>query len=126
MPGSEGMDRMQEVMQLFREKPPWELAGSGVKRLRDYLRQKIFLPDGRQQPLAGPHGDLVILDLEVEDSGIEGNCVAIRPSGTEPKIKLYMFAYEPPEQLANMDAAHQSLAERLDRVEADMRMFAGV
>ncbi|MCH8839495.1 MAG: phospho-sugar mutase [Planctomycetes bacterium] len=126
MPGSEGMDRMQEVMHLFREKPPWELAGSGVKRLRDYLRQKIILPNGRQQPLAGPHGDLVILDLEVEDSGIEGNCVAIRPSGTEPKIKLYMFAYESPEQLANMDAAHQSLAERLDRMEADMRAFAGV
>ncbi len=121
MPGSEGMDRMKELMQQFREKPPWELAGSGVRQLRDYLQQKIILPDGQRQPLAGPQGDLVILDLEVE-----GNYVAVRPSGTEPKIKLYMFAYEPPEQLANLDTARQSLAERLDGLEADMCAFAGV
>lgn len=121
MPGSEGMDRMKELMKRFREAPPWELAGSGVKQLRDYLPLKILLPDGGQQPLAGPHGDLVILDLEVE-----GNYVAVRPSGTEPKIKLYMFVYQPPEQLANMDTARQSLAERLDRLEADMCAFAGV
>lgn len=121
MPGSEGMDRMKEVMRQFREQPLQELAGSGVKQLRDYLQQKILLPNGQQQPLAGPRGDLVILDLEVE-----GNYVAIRPSGTEPKIKLYMFTYEPPEQLANMDRARKSLTARLDSMQTDMRAFAGV
>jgi phosphoglucomutase/phosphomannomutase len=55
-----------------------------------------------------------------------GNYVAIRPSGTEPKIKLYMFTYEPPEQLANLDRAKDMLGERLDDMEADMRKFAGV
>ena len=45
----------------------------------------------------------MILDLATE-----GNYVACRPSGTEPKIKFYMFAYTPPEQLANLDAAKQS------------------
>jgi phosphoglucomutase/phosphomannomutase len=121
MPGSEGMDRMQEVMQRFRAQPLRELAGSGVKQLRDYEQGKTLLPKGKTQPLVGPHGDLVILDLEAE-----GNYVAVRPSGTEPKIKLYMFAYQPPEQLSNMDTARQLLAERLDRMEADLRAFAGV
>jgi phosphoglucomutase/phosphomannomutase len=121
MPGSEGMERMKEVMQRFRAAPPVELAGSAVKQLRDYEQQKTLHPGGKTAPLAGPKGDLVILDLAAE-----GNYVAVRPSGTEPKIKLYMFAYQPPEQLANMDSARELLGERLDRMEADLRAFAGV
>ena len=38
---------------------------------------------------------MVMLDLATE-----GNYVAVRPSGTEPKVKFYMFTYEPAEQLA--------------------------
>lgn len=121
MPGSEGMDRMKEVMQQFRDAPPQELAGSAVQRVRDYLSQTVREGGGDAQPLEGPCGDLVILDL-----AIEGNYVAIRPSGTEPKIKLYMFTYEAPEQLANLDLAKEKLEERLDQMEADMRKFAGV
>ena len=34
---------------------------------------------------------MVILDLEAE-----GNYLAVRPSGTEPKVKIYLFAYDPP------------------------------
>ncbi|MCH2115565.1 MAG: phospho-sugar mutase [Pirellulales bacterium] len=121
MPGSEGMTRMQEVMQQFRRNPPTELAGSRVVQVRDYLEQTIRLPDGSLQPLAGPCGDMVILDLEAES-----NYVAIRPSGTEPKIKVYMFAYTPPEQLANLEAAKEQLALRLQKMEVSMRAFAGV
>ncbi len=73
-----------------------------------------------QLPLEGPKGDLVFLDLATE-----GNYVACRPSGTEPKIKFYMFTYTPPEQLANLDAAKAQLEERLDRMEADLRKFRG-
>ena len=70
-------------------------------QIRDYERQTVTLDaGGKPQPLAGPQGDMVILDLATE-----GNYVACRPSGTEPKIKFYMFAYKPPEQLANLDAA---------------------
>ena len=93
----------------------------GPKLLRDYENMETVLPDGSKKPLVGPKGDLVILDLAVE-----GNYVAIRPSGTEPKIKLYMFTYEAPEQLANLDRAKEMLGERLDSMEADMRRFAGV
>ena len=121
MPGSEGMQRMKEVMQQFRSAPPKELAGAGVKQIRDYKLQHTMLADGSTEPLEGPNGDLVILDLAEE-----GNYVAVRPSGTEPKIKLYMFTYEPPEQLANIDLAKEKLAERLDKMEADLRAFAGV
>ena len=57
----------------------------------------------------------------------EGNYVACRPSGTEPKIKFYMFAYTPPEQLANLEAAKAAArTSGSTRMEADLRKFAGV
>lgn len=121
MPGSEGMARMKEVMARFRTEPPQSLAGSPVTQIRDYENQVTIWPNGQRMPLDGPKGDLVIIDL-----ARDGNYVAVRPSGTEPKIKLYMFAYEPPEQLANLADAKQMLEERLDATEADMRCFAGV
>ena len=121
MPGSEGMERMKEVMAQFRTTPPTELAGSKVRQVRDYLNQSTKRADGSAETLDGPSGDLIILDLE-----LEGNYVAIRPSGTEPKIKVYMFTYTPAEQLANLDTARGQLTKRLQSMEADMRAFAGV
>ncbi len=121
MPGSEGMQRMKEVMAQFRSDPPKEVAGAGIKQIRDYKQNLTLYPDGSTKPLERPHGDLVIIDLE-ED----GNYVAVRPSGTEPKIKLYMFTYEPPEQLSSIALAKDKLSERLDKMEADLRAFAGV
>jgi phosphomannomutase len=121
MPGSEGMERMKEVMAAMRASGPRELAGLEVQQTRDYLAQETLSRDGKRSALPGPRGDLVILDLAAE-----GNYVAIRPSGTEPKIKLYMFTYEPPEQLADLDDAKAMLHQRLDAMEADLRKFAGV
>jgi phosphoglucomutase/phosphomannomutase len=121
MPGSEGMDRMQAVMAQLRSAPPSQLAGSPVRQVRDYLNQTVRQADGSEQPLAGPCGDLILLDLEQE-----GNYVAVRPSGTEPKIKVYLFTYTPAEQLANLETAREALSERLAQMEKDMRQFAGV
>ena len=121
MPGSEGMARMQEVMAAFRARPPAEIGGDRVAQIRDYERQTVTIAGGTPLPLAGPKGDLVFLDLATE-----GNYVACRPSGTEPKIKFYMFTYMPPEQLSNLELAKSELRNRLDRMEGDLRKFAGV
>jgi phosphoglucomutase/phosphomannomutase len=126
MPGSEGMARMKEVMAAFRAGPPKSVGGDQVVLIRDYERQCVIRLDSGgkasdPQPLAGPKGDLVFLDLSTE-----GNYVACRPSGTEPKIKFYMFTYKPPEQLANLESAKSELEERLTRMEASLRKFAGV
>jgi phosphoglucomutase/phosphomannomutase len=121
MPGSEGMARMQEVMAAFRSGPPAEIGGDRVVQVRDYERRIVTPAGGQSQPLAGPKGDLVFLDLATP-----GNYVACRPSGTEPKIKFYMFGHIPAEQLANLDAAKSQLNERLAKMEADLRKFAGV
>ena len=121
MPGSEGMTRMKEVMAAFRSGPPTVLGGDHVRQIRDYEKQTVTLTGSQPQPLAGPNGDMVILDL-----AHDGNYAACRPSGTEPKIKFYLFAYTPPEQLANLETAKAELAQRLDVVEVGLRKFAGV
>jgi phosphomannomutase len=121
MPGSEGMARMKEVMAAFRAGPPAEVGGMRVAQIRDYERQTVAKAGDKPQALAGPKGDLVFLDLSTDS-----NYVACRPSGTEPKIKFYMFTFTPPEQLSNLDAAKSELIARLDRMEADLRKFAGV
>ena len=124
MPGSEGMGRMKEVMAKFRSDPPASVAGLGVSQLRDYLNNTVTI-DGNSEPLAGPTGDLVILDLSSDDCPC-GNYVACRPSGTEPKIKFYCFTYTPAEQLHDMEDALADLESRLDAMETDLRAFAGV
>jgi phosphoglucomutase/phosphomannomutase len=121
MPGSEGMTRMQEVMSAFRAAPPAEIAGDPVAQIRDYERKTVTPAGGQTAPLAGPKGDLIFLDLATD-----GNYIACRPSGTEPKIKFYMFTYKPPEQISNLDLAKAELEERLNRMESDLRKFAGV
>lgn len=126
MEGSEGMGRMTRLMAGIRENPPQELAGFKVASAHDYQNLLITRPGSgtgalaeTAQPFDGPQGDMVILHLAAE-----GNYVAVRPSGTEPKVKLYMFTYEPAEQLHNLEEAKQMLRDRLKALEGDLRAFA--
>jgi phosphomannomutase len=121
MPGAEGMDRMKALMADLRTKPPASVGGLKVVRVRDYQQGKQWAPGGSPAPLPGPRGDLVMFDFEAA-----GNYVAIRPSGTEPKVKFYMFAFDPPEKSADLPAAKSRLADRLKTIEAGLRKLAGV
>lgn len=121
MPGAEGMDRMNALMADLRKQPPVTIGGMKVAKVRDYFTQTIIAPDGSRRPLAGPKGDLVMLDLLPE-----GNYTAVRPSGTEPKVKFYMFASEPPRPDANLEAVKKTLADRLAAMEEDFRRIAAV
>ena len=119
MAGAEGLGRMKALMAGFRQRPPKTLAGIPVATVRDYLHGRRITPDGQTKPLDGPRGDMVILDLKAE-----GNYVAARPSGTEPKVKFYLFTYEPPEQIADLDQTRRQMDDRLAKLEADLRAFA--
>ncbi len=120
MPGEKGMDDMRRLMARFRAEPPRALGGIDVVRRRDYLNQTVTETGGEAQPLKCPKGDMVIFDLAAE-----GNYVAVRPSGTEPKVKFYMFAYDTPQASADLAATKANQAERLSAMEADIRAFAG-
>ena len=121
MEGSEGMSRMMALMQLVREQPPTSLAGIGVAAVRDYGSGQRRPTGGAAEPLEGPTGDLVILDLAEP-----GNYVAVRPSGTEPKVKFYTFAFVPAEQLADLEQTKSDMKQRLERLETDLRALAAL
>ena len=118
MPGSEGMSAMQQLMQRFRQSPPDQLAGQAVVAVRDYWNQETRQSDGSSEPLDGPQGNLVILDL-----ADAGNYIAVRPSGTEPKVKFYSFTYQAPELQADLNATKIEMNARLDQIEFDLRAF---
>jgi phosphoglucomutase/phosphomannomutase len=118
MPGEKGMDDMRALMAGLRARPPQAVAGMKVVRTRDFAGLTVTERDGAKQPFVGPRGDMVMLDLEPV-----GNYVAVRPSGTEPKVKFYMFAYDPP-GAADLPAAKAAQAARLAAMEADLKTFA--
>jgi phosphoglucomutase/phosphomannomutase len=110
---------MQKIMGRMRSGPPDQIAGHEVARVRDYLSLMEHAPGGTAKPFAGPKGDMVMLDLAKP-----GNYIAVRPSGTEPKIKLYMFTYEPAEQIANLEDTRQECDSRLEAIARDLSAFA--
>jgi phosphoglucomutase/phosphomannomutase len=113
------MAKMKALMAKLRTAPPDSVAGLQVAQVRDY-GQLLVTPAGKpSQPLDGPKGDMVILDFAEK-----GNYVAVRPSGTEPKVKFYMFTYVPAEQLHNLDAAKDSMRQRIASLEAELKKLA--
>ncbi|REJ90317.1 MAG: phospho-sugar mutase [Planctomycetota bacterium] len=119
MPGEAGMENMKKLMAGIRSEPPTVLADLQVAQVRDYGSGTITLADGSAATLDGPRGDMVILDFAAE-----GNYVAARPSGTEPKVKFYLFAYHPPEDGADVARVRAMLEDRLDALEFDFRKLA--
>lgn len=118
MEGSEGMAQMSKLMEAFRTTPPSGLGGIDVARVRDYSSLTTRLSDGSTEPLDAQAANMVMLDLAKD-----GNYFAVRPSGTEPKVKFYMFTCCPPEESGDLAAANQRLSERLDALEQDIRSY---
>jgi phosphoglucomutase/phosphomannomutase len=124
MPGEKGMEDMRALMARVRGTPPDRLGGLKVVGVRDYLNQTqkkgAELFSQAFEPLDAPVGDLVILDLDPA-----GNYAAVRPSGTEPKVKIYLFAYDPPGAIGDLESTKAAQAKRLEAIGVDFRKFAG-
>ena len=135
LPGASGMDRMKEIMATLRAKPPATFGGLDVVRTRDQATLTTWTPGGKPEPYEGVKSDLVIFDLAgLPNAGTRlagrfpalGNAVAARPSGTEPKIKFYLFAVAEPCNPGELAAAKATLGRRLDAIEAELRALVGV
>ena len=119
MKGSDGMKRMEKLLQTFRSDPPKSIGGLDVQSVRDFSVLEKKLADGSTEKFEGPVGNLLMFDTSVE-----GNYVAARPSGTEPKVKFYMFTYMPKDEIKDLDSAKKQLQDRLDAYAKDMQAFA--
>ena len=87
MPGLDGLEKMKQLMASLRAKPPREIGGAVVMGMRDYQSGTVSVAElgvvGKTH-IAGSN----VLYFELED----GTAFIIRPSGTEPKIKVYILA----------------------------------
>lgn len=81
--GKDGQARIAHILSSLRENPPAEVAGLKVLAARDYLTG-FRTSDGATEKIDFPPSDALYYELE------GGAWTAIRPSGTEPKVKLYI------------------------------------
>lgn len=85
--GAAGMQKMADMMSDVRKNLPDEIAGYKVEKVCDYLLKKEKdLATGEETDIDLPQSNVIALNLS------DNNAVIIRPSGTEPKIKLYITA----------------------------------
>ncbi|NLM67257.1 MAG: phospho-sugar mutase [Enterococcus sp.] len=84
MSGQEGATKIAELMKTFREKAPTAFAGVAVTQTEDFKKQTKVSTDGSIEKLTTPPSDVLKYVLADE------SWIAVRPSGTEPKIKFYI------------------------------------
>ena len=83
--GAAGMQKMADMMTRVRENVPDSIAGYKAVKVSDYLLKKeTDLLTGEETALTLPTSNVIAVNLEGD------NAVIFRPSGTEPKIKLYI------------------------------------
>ncbi len=88
MEGLDGIEKRRRVMQSLRDVPPRSFGGSAVAYIGDFAKGLITkLSDNSVEPTGQPLSDVLYYTLE------NGDKLIVRPSGTEPKIKIYILAH---------------------------------
>lgn len=86
MEGADGAAKIHALADSYANNPPRIVDGSPVIRTRDFSRQDLYDQEGDLIPKE----KMLFIDLE------DGRSFAVRPSGTEPKIKFYLFGKAAP------------------------------
>ena len=88
MEGLDGIERRKRVMSTLRENPPKTIGGHKVARVGDFAaRTYTDLATGEKTDSGLPASDVLVYILD------DGDKVIVRPSGTEPKIKIYFLTH---------------------------------
>lgn len=93
--GSNGKAQIAEIMGKFRANPPKAFDGLEVLLTEDFQELTVTSASGKVEKLTTPPSDVLKYHLE------DGSWIAVRPSGTEPKIKFYLAAVADDEASAN-------------------------
>jgi phosphoglucomutase len=116
--GASGAAKIKRILETYRANPPTAFGDTKVTRFQDFGREKFFDADNEQIPAQ----DLYLVTLA------NGYSFAARGSGTEPKMKFYLFASDPVTSAADLPAAKARTKATLDAlkalIEADARKRA--
>jgi phosphoglucomutase len=84
--GAEGSEKINKIMDSLRKNPLREINGVKTEKVKDFSQEGLL--DEEDLPIAKEY--VLMINLE------NGFKIAVRPSGTEPKIKFYIFGESPP------------------------------
>src|SRR5688572_3062582 len=116
--GASGSAKIKRILETYRANPPKAFGDVRVTKFQDFGREKFFDADGEEIPSQ----DLYLVTLS------NGYSFAARGSGTEPKMKFYLFANEKvstPAELPAVKTRVRATLEGLNKlIEADARARA--
>ena len=90
---------MKKVMDNLRTKSIKEIGGEKVLAVSDYLKGIKVNANGEKEAITLPKSDVVYLELS------DGQFICIRPSGTEPKLKIYVLIFDKDRESATIKSA---------------------
>lgn len=110
-PGQEGAQTMAAIMESIRTSPPSEVAGQAVTAFTDIQAGERRPAGGAPEPIRLPKSNVLVFDFA------GGDRIIARPSGTEPKLKLYFDVREPVAEGETVAAAEARATERMGRLQ---------
>jgi len=118
--GAEGASKIKKLVDSYAATPPTEIEGGKVLSVLNYATQEIHDSEGELLPKEA----MIVFEIE------GGRKVAVRPSGTEPKIKYYLYATEKPASgtftSEELLITKQRVTEGLERLWQWLKSDAGV
>ena len=109
--GIKGSIEISKIMENTRKKPPIKINGSLVTKIDDYLFSKsIDIIKNKKQKINLPKSNVIIFTTK-DDSKI-----ALRPSGTEPKIKYYISVKQTLKNASYFHKVNKDLESKIDKI----------
>ena len=106
--GVDGAEQIKSIMAKFRNNAPKEWNGTAISVVEDFKAQTSTAADGTVTALTTPPSDVLKYTLA------DGSWIAVRPSGTEPKIKFY---------IAVVGESNEDSQSKIANIEAEINAF---
>ncbi|WP_416236550.1 phospho-sugar mutase [Xanthomarina sp. F1114] len=115
--GIEGAQEIKQMMIDFRKTPASVIHNSNVIKIEDYQSSIALNPiTGKEEPISVPKSNVLIYYTE------DGSKIALRPSGTEPKIKFYISVNTTLSSASEFTETEKQLEAKIDAIIKDMQL----
>ena len=112
MEGLNGIEKRRRIMSALRSEPPYDFGGVKVAKIGDFKDGTVLnVADNRVDSTGQPSSDVLYYTLE------NGDKIIVRPSGTEPKIKIYILAHgESEAELSEKIKVYETSAKKISNL----------
>ena len=117
--GKEGVLEIQQMMENLRKSPPKQIGGERIKTIEDFkVGVQHNCIEDKKETITLPKSDVLIFTTE------DGAKIAVRPSGTEPKIKFYFSVNSPLKNQSEYHDFRSDLNEKIERMCGELGLTA--